>query len=44
MEFLESVMKDFEVIEMFVIKATILISAVIFCLNYIWNHFNKTKK
>ena len=38
MEYLENLLSHFDLIETFVIKATILISAILFCLGYIWNH------
>lgn len=38
MEYLENIMRNFTRLEEFVIKGTILISAVLFCLRYIWNH------
>lgn len=38
MEYLESILHNFAKLEELVIKGTILISAVLFCLRYIWNH------
>ena len=41
MEHLQSILNHFELIETFVIKTTILISAIVFCLSYIWNHIKE---
>jgi hypothetical protein len=53
MEYLENLLSHFDLIETFVIKTTILISAIIVCVGYIWSHIkglgnknqnNKNKK
>ncbi len=41
MEYLSNILSHFEIIETFIIKVTILVSAVIFCLGYIWNHIKE---
>ena len=41
MEYLSNILNHFDLIETFVIKATILVSAVIFCLGYIWHHIKE---
>ena len=38
MEFLNEILNHFDKIELFIIKTTILISATIFCVGYIWSH------
>ena len=43
MEYLDNLLHNFDKIETFVIKSTILISAILFCLGYIWSHIKNFK-
>ena len=44
MEELKNILSHFDLIEAFVIKTTLLISIVLFCLFYIWNHIKDFKR
>ncbi len=39
MEELKNILSYFELLETFVIKITLLISIIFFCIKYVWNHF-----
>jgi hypothetical protein len=44
MEYIKNILDDFELIKTFVISLTMLITVILFCLNYIWNHIKEFKK
>jgi hypothetical protein len=44
MEEIKNILSHFDLIEAFVIKTTLLISVILFCLFYIWNHIKEFKR
>jgi hypothetical protein len=44
MEEIKNILSHFDLIEAFVIKTTLLISVILFCLFYIWNHIKEFRR
>lgn len=44
MDELKNILSHFDLIEAFIIKTTLLIGVILFCLFYIWNHIKEFQR